>query len=95
MSSIDLERSKTKIQILKTASEYKLTVGDIAERLSYKNTKIIHVLEEFNNVCTLTEPEHDFPRKLLKYYNVNIPSKKDKLTFRDMWFLGKRVNDFR
>ena len=47
--------------------------------------KQVMLLEEFNNVWKLTKDEPDFPRKLLKYYNIyNIDTDNKKLTETDI-----------
>ena len=49
----------------------------------FKRTPIY--LHEFQQVLELTKDESDFPRKLLKYYNIN---SKDKLTAKDVRLLA-------
>lgn len=47
-------------------------------------------LDEFQLVWKLTKDESDFPRKLLKYYNIN---SEDKLTAKDVRLLASKVSN--
>ena len=68
-----------KIKLLKQAIK-----GEITKRSE-------HILEEYKNVFILTINEPDFPRKLLKYYNVVLDKDDEKLTVRDVCMLSNVV----
>lgn len=54
------------------------TIGDLSR------IKQLLLIQEFHNVWTLCKDEPDFPRKLLKYYNV---TSDIELTDRDVLLL--------
>ena len=75
-----------KIEILKAVSDGTSNLKDIASRFNVSRGTIHNTLNEFTTTYQLTEDETDFPRKLLKLYNINIPEEGggDKLDTTDV-----------
>lgn len=62
-----------KIEILKAACDPEMSLQEIASRFNVSKGTAWNTIHEFTTTYQLTEDESDFPRKLLKLYNVNIP----------------------
>lgn len=75
-----------KVEILKACADGTSNLKDIASRFNVSRGTIHNTLNEFTTTYQLTEEETDFPRKLLKLYNINIPDEGggDKLDVTDV-----------
>jgi len=75
-----------KIEILKAATDPEAQLRTIASRFNVSSGTVWNTLNEFTSVYQLTEAESDFPRKLLKLYNINLPEEggSDKLDESDI-----------
>lgn len=71
MTLVQTQSKLSKVKAIKT-------IGDLSR------IKQLLLIQEFQNVFNLTQDEPDFPRKLLKYYNI---TSQDKLTDRDILLL--------
>ena len=83
-----------KVEILKAiASEPETSLVQIGQRFNVSKGTIYNTLNQFTTTYQLTEDESDFPRKLLKLYNVNIPDEGggDKLDRTDVQNLRHHV----
>lgn len=75
-----------KIEILKAATDPEAQLRTIASRFNVSSGTVWNTLNEFTSIYQLTEEESDFPRKLLKMYNINLPEEggSDKLDESDI-----------
>lgn len=73
-----------KIEILKViASEPETPLHAVGSRFNVSKGTVYNTLNQFTTTYQLTEDESDFPRKLLKLYNINIPAEGGGDTLND------------
>jgi hypothetical protein len=73
-----------KNEILKALAEPESRMPEIAGRFNISRGTVYHTLNEFTNVFRLTEEENDFPRKLLRYFSINLPEDAEPLNESDI-----------
>lgn len=73
-----------KTEILKALTEPESNMREIASRFNVSRGTIYNTLNEFTNIFRLTEEESDFPRKLLKYYTVELPEGVEPINQSDI-----------
>jgi hypothetical protein len=83
------------VVILKAATNPDISYREIDTQLNVSKDTISHVINQFSSVYQLTEAESDFPRKLLRFYNVNLPQDIDHLNESDVRLLRRHVERVR
>ena len=81
-----------KVELLKACSDADANLREIAGRFNVSRGTVYYTLNEFTNIYRLTEEESDFPRKLLKYYNINLDEGVQQLAETDIRSLRHYVD---
>lgn len=70
---------KDKVKSLKLLDVSELDAKLVIDKLEITRDKLDIICREFESVILLTCNEPDFPRKLLKFYNINLPEEDTEL----------------